>query len=228
VRLLSLLSVLLVVVLAGCSSRRNDAPISAPLFSVTATPLGGSPGVPTKVVHYAPFIADGGISPDVMITKTEHGTCVHRQDDQRADMFDCTVAVANGSNEDGPCFYGGQAPGLICPGGPQLATALEVVPSAEFVPPSGSLPATSSSPFALTMSNGKLCIPFSLGPADTGKASGLSLTYVCAKGQTSPSSRVSALYGAVDRSSSTWTAHYRANLRGAATLRSLNVATAWY
>jgi hypothetical protein len=190
VRVVALLSALLVVTLTGCSSQHNDAPSSTPTVSVATTPSGRSSNGATQVVHYTPFTAQGTVKLDLKITKIDHGTCSHRKDDDRADMFDCTVPTANGTSESGPCFYGSHTTGLVCTGGPQAPTAFEVIPNAPFVPPPGPFPAVSTTPFALTMSNGKLCVPFHVKDSEV---LGVSLTYICVRGKSTPTSRLSAI-----------------------------------
>jgi hypothetical protein len=220
VRFVGLVPVVLLIVVAGCSSTQSGAPDTSQSPAASTTSADGPSGVATRIVHYSPFAADGSVQPGVRITRSEHGRCVHRPDDERADMFDCTVTIPHGTSEDGPCFYGSQAPGLLCPSGRHLATAFEVIPNQAFVPPSGPLPAPALTPFALTMSNRRLCFAFSRHAAGAQEVDGMTLTYVCEKG--------AALYGGLDRTTTTWTAHYRVNLAGPATVSSKKVAVAWY
>jgi hypothetical protein len=185
----------------------------------------GSGSTATRIVHFTPFTSAGILKPGVRTTKVENGTCVHHKDDERADMFDCTVASEDGSDEDGPCIYGKHTAGLFCPYSFQPITGIEVVPEATFVPPTGPLPSTSSNLLALTMSNGAVCFPFSVHGA---AIQGDHVTYICQHGKTQKPTNFPVLYGAVNKTTSTWTALYRAKIRGSKTLQRLTITTAWY
>jgi hypothetical protein len=212
VRLVAVSSALLIVGLASCSSHHHGGPVGQP----------GASNGETRIVHYSPFDASGALKAGIRITQVKTGRCVHRTADERADMFDCTIATAHGTNENGPCFYGDATTPLVCPSGANLSIASEVHPAGDFVPPTGPVPAASSVPFALTLSNGKLCFPYPRHRVRALDVDGQSLTHICAPGQ-------SGLYGSPDRHhGSTWTAQYRASLRGRPVLKPVTVSVAWF
>ena len=184
-------------------------------------------------MHYAPFTNAGRVRPGLTITKVEHGTCTHRPDDERTDMFDCTVPTAHGSNEDSPCFYGGpHAPELICPTNFRRPQGYEIVPTPRLPPPPGPVPATSQVPFALTLTNGRDCIRFPIRSRPF-MLQGLAPTYICPA--TDPVSlsdaihrHLAAVYGTPDTTGNTWTVHYSPHFPSRDDLTTLPVSTAWY